>query len=88
MAGIYKLTGTVKHYDWGGNSFIPSLLTIQNEKKKPFAEYWMGIHPLGMSLIDTGGSTPDKLSLIAPDLPYLLKSAGCKRYVIHPGASF
>jgi len=87
MAGIYQLTGTVKHYDWGGNSFIPSLLKIVNEKKKPFAEYWMGIHSLGMSMIDTGGSTPDQLSLIAPDLPYLLKILDVKDMLsiqVHP----
>lgn len=87
MAGIYKLTGTVKHYDWGGFSFIPSLLQIVNEKKEPFAEYWMGIHPLGMSMIETGGSAPDKLSLIAPDLPFLLKVLDVKEMLsiqVHP----
>lgn len=87
MAGIYQLIGTVKHYDWGGNSFIPSLLKIVNEKKKPFAEYWMGIHSLGMSMIDTGGSTPDQLSLIAPNLPYLLKILDVKDMLsiqVHP----
>lgn len=73
MAGIYKLTGTVKHYDWGGFSFIPSLLKIVNEKKTPYAEYWMGTHPLGQSVVDTGGSTPTELSSIANSLPYLLK---------------
>ena len=31
MAGIYKLTGVVKHYDWGGNTFIPALLKKINE---------------------------------------------------------
>ena len=45
MAGIYRLKGTVKHYDWGGNSFIPALLQADNKDKQPFAEYWMGVHP-------------------------------------------
>ena len=45
MDVIGQLTGTVKHYDWGGTSFIPSLLNIPNEENKPFAEYWMGVHP-------------------------------------------
>ncbi len=45
MDVIGQLTGTVKHYDWGGTSFIPSLLNITNEENKPFAEYWMGVHP-------------------------------------------
>ncbi len=45
MPGIYLLKGTVKHYDWGGNSFIPALLQMDNNDKKPFAEYWLGVHP-------------------------------------------
>ncbi|MFZ1328689.1 MAG: type I phosphomannose isomerase catalytic subunit, partial [Chitinophagaceae bacterium] len=53
MPGIYSLKGTVKHYDWGGVSFIPSLLKIDNREKKPFAEYWMGTHPFGDSLVNT-----------------------------------
>lgn len=45
MPGIYRLKGTVKHYDWGGTSFIPALLQAENKDKQPFAEYWMGVHP-------------------------------------------
>ena len=44
MAGIYRLRGTVKHYEWGGYSFIPSLLQIENKEDLPFAEYWLGAH--------------------------------------------
>lgn len=78
MPGIYKLTGIVKHYDWGGFSFIPSLLKIKNKEKKPFAEYWLGTHPLGNSLVDTGGSFPTELSVIAGSLPYLFKAQEVK----------
>ncbi|MEO5945888.1 MAG: mannose-6-phosphate isomerase, class I [Chitinophagaceae bacterium] len=87
MAGIYKLTGTVKHYDWGGISFIPSLLKKVNEKKIPYAEYWMGTHSLGQSLIDTGGSIPTELNAIANSLPYLLKVLDVKDMLsiqVHP----
>jgi mannose-6-phosphate isomerase len=45
MQGAAQLTGTVKHYDWGGATFIPSLLDIPNKEDKPFAEYWLGVHP-------------------------------------------
>jgi mannose-6-phosphate isomerase len=45
MPGIFRLKGTVKHYDWGGTSFIPALLRADNTDKQPFAEYWMGVHP-------------------------------------------
>lgn len=78
MAGIYRLTGTVKHYVWGGTSFIPSLLQVENKENKPYAEYWMGTHPLGDSLVDTGGSTPTPLSAIANSLPYLFKAQDVK----------
>jgi mannose-6-phosphate isomerase len=45
MYGTGQLTGTVKHYDWGGTSFIPDLLALPNAGGRPFAEYWMGVHP-------------------------------------------
>src|SRR5450432_716283 len=41
---VFKLIGKAQHYAWGGSSFIPQLLNITNEEKKPFAEYWMGAH--------------------------------------------
>jgi mannose-6-phosphate isomerase len=39
---ILKVQGVFKHYDWGGKTFLPSLLHRSNEEKKPFAEYWLG----------------------------------------------
>ncbi len=39
------LTGTIRHYDWGGVDFIPELLAINNDEKRPHAEYWLGVHP-------------------------------------------
>jgi len=44
MPGICRLIGTVKHYDWGGTSFIPDLLNKENSTRRPFAEYWLGAH--------------------------------------------
>ena len=52
MAGIANIKGTVKHYDWGGTSFIPSLLQVENPGKQPFAEYWLGIHPLAHCVVE------------------------------------
>lgn len=45
MNGLAKLTGTIKHYDWGGRQFIPGLLHLKEVPDKPFAEYWLGVHP-------------------------------------------
>jgi len=87
MPGIYSLKGTVKHYDWGGVSFIPSLLKIDNREKKPFAEYWMGTHPFGDSLVNTGGNELTPLSHIANAFPFLLKILDVKDMLsiqVHP----
>jgi mannose-6-phosphate isomerase len=48
---IFVLKGKVMHYPWGGYDFIPSWLGITNEEHKPFAEYWMGVHPLAASTV-------------------------------------
>jgi mannose-6-phosphate isomerase len=87
MPGIYHLKGAVKHYDWGGTSFIPSLLKIENKERKPFAEYWMGTHHLGDSLVDTGGKELTPLTVITHSLPYLLKVLDVKSMLsiqVHP----
>lgn len=39
---IIKVHGVFKHYDWGGKTFLPSLLNRSNEEGKPYAEYWLG----------------------------------------------
>ena len=41
---IFRLKGVVQHYNWGGHSFLPELLQMDNPSLQPFAEYWMGAH--------------------------------------------
>lgn len=87
MPGIYRLNGVLKYYDWGGTEFIPALLDISNPEKRPFAEYWMGIHPLGTATADTGGTTPTPLTMLAGQLPFLLKVLDVKQMLsiqVHP----
>ena len=90
MELIALLTGVIKHYDWGGYSFIPGLLNVSNEKKIPFAEYWMGVHPLAeCELVMSDGSVrllKDYFGTSSPSamgeyvsrrfgtMPYLLKT--------------
>ena len=50
---IFKLKGKVMHYVWGGHQFIPHWMGIENAEQKPFAEYWMGAHPLAPSVLVT-----------------------------------
>lgn len=83
---IVKITSQVKEYDWGNQTFIPSLLGEEPDGK-PKAELWMGTHPSGESYIaDTGESLSnfllkdpqywygqEHLDWFGPDLPLLLK---------------
>lgn len=89
MDVIAQLKGTVKHYDWGGYSFIPSLLSVGNNENKPFAEYWLGVHPqANCKVVLTDGSERLLREYISSDstaalgeyvkkrfgnMPYLLK---------------
>ncbi len=71
---ITKIKGTIKHYAWGGLGYLPNLLG-ENPDGTPWAEYWLGTHPLGESQqIPSGKSV---IQLLAEDnieeLPYLLK---------------
>jgi mannose-6-phosphate isomerase len=86
MHGIYPLKGVVKHYDWGGFSFIPSLLQQQNPDQQPFAEYWMGTHALGMGLVKTAEGEKELISLTGM-LSFLFKVLDVKDMLsiqVHP----
>jgi mannose-6-phosphate isomerase len=53
MNTAYKLQGIHRHYEWGGNTFIPQLMHVDNAIGKPFAEYWMGAHPSAPAMVET-----------------------------------
>lgn len=48
---MYKLTGKIQHYSWGGTAYIPALLGIENTAQQPYAEYWMGSHSSNPSIV-------------------------------------
>lgn len=48
---IFKLKGIVQHYAWGGEAFIPDLISQPNQKEQPCAEYWMGAHSSAPSML-------------------------------------
>ena len=88
--GIFYLKGSVKHYDWGGFSFIPTLLAQSNDDNIPYAEYWIGTHPLGKSIIDIPGKPPMLLSEALGPLSYLLKILDVRNMLsiqVHPSKS-
>ena len=90
MAGIYSLKGSVKHYDWGGYSFIAALLQVDNPEKIPLAEYWLGIHPLDNTLLEGTEHGIDGIALLRkyldhyPDLlgKYVVKRFGRLPYLL------
>ncbi len=87
--GILPLEGAVQHYAWGGYEFIPSLLGRHNPERVPFAELWIGAHPLAPAQAIVGGNKipldrlmeaaptevlgPRDSSRFAGRLPFLLK---------------
>ena len=44
MNKFYRIEGQVQNYDWGGESFIPNLISEKIEENTPYAEYWLGAH--------------------------------------------
>jgi mannose-6-phosphate isomerase len=86
---LFKLQGCVQHYDWGGFDFIPKLLGAPHPAPRPCAEFWLGVHASGPSLIMSAeGSVPlpefikqspegilgcDVAARFGNHLPYLLK---------------
>ena len=55
MKKVYPLTGVVQNYAWGGKTFIPKLLKLQNEDNQPFAEVWLGAHQRGPAQLGVDG---------------------------------
>ncbi len=55
----------VQHYAWGDTEYIPSLLGVENEAQKPYAELWIGAHTDLPSHAVIGDSTFALDSLIA-----------------------
>ena len=88
MRKIYPIKGAVQNYAWGGTTFIPQLMNVQNADNQPFAEIWLGAHHRGPAQVqDNGHSTtlnewlvnhPDALGnrvvkKFGNTLPYLFK---------------
>jgi len=85
---IYRLTGQVQHYAWGGKNYIASLIGLNSAKDQPCAEWWLGAHPSvpseienvtgKQSLIEFLSQNPTALGQASrqqfgDELPYLLK---------------
>ena len=86
---MLRITGSRQSYAWGTKDAIPAILDTPADEL-PFAEYWLGTHPLGDAKVDGQGALSSAL-MAQPELlgeatveafggklPYLMKllSAG------------
>ncbi|MCX8019390.1 MAG: mannose-6-phosphate isomerase, class I [Chitinophagaceae bacterium] len=86
MQGIFPLIGKIMHYEWGGFSFIPSLLNLTADSKTPYAEYWLGTHPSAPSLVQIPQQQRE-LTAFVSQLPFLLKAIDVREMLsiqVHP----
>jgi mannose-6-phosphate isomerase len=86
------LTGGVQNYAWGQRNaaaIIPRLLGVAPEPDRPYAELWLGAHPVLPATATVGGVTLNLIDLIGaapafllgvsavrafgPQLPFLMK---------------
>ena len=83
---IYRLDPGVQHYAWGDPEFIPRLLGIGNEERRPFAELWLGTHPdLPTWAVRDGEHV--LLETLTGKLPYLMKVLAAREPLslqVHP----
>ncbi|MCQ9120380.1 mannose-6-phosphate isomerase, class I [Rodentibacter pneumotropicus] len=85
---IYKLTGVLQHYIWGGEHYIPQLLNLSAEENQHYAEWWLGAHTSAPAIIEVDDKSvalteflqqnPTALGdrsreIFGEELPYLLK---------------
>jgi phosphomannomutase len=79
----FPLKATAQNYDWGGFRVIPSLLGVDNEARKPFAELWMGAHPKSPSIAelpsDAGNAVPVPLDRLISRVPGTVLGADAVR---------
>src|SRR5277367_3392274 len=79
-AGVGTLQGVVQHYDWGGHTFIPDLLGIENATRRPFAELWIGAHAKAPSMVELAAGQEPLDQLIAEDPDAVLGPAAKARF--------
>jgi mannose-6-phosphate isomerase len=63
------LTSPVRHYPWGSRTVLPGMLGEATPTTDPWAEIWIGAHPMDPSRLPDGRSLAD----LEPGLPFLVK---------------
>jgi len=90
MIKIHKLQNQIKHYEWGSMRILPEFLGLvkngDNDLKEPYAEMWLGTHPLAPSRVRVNGNDIS-LKEISGELPFLLKLIAVEKPLsiqVHP----
>jgi mannose-6-phosphate isomerase len=63
---VLKIQGVIQHYAWGGTTFIPNLLGVENPTDEPHAELWMGSHPRGTARLEDNSQNLAEYIATAP----------------------
>jgi mannose-6-phosphate isomerase len=72
MAQMLDVIGIVQRYPWGDVEAIPRLLGREPDGS-PQAEWWLGTHPSGPSMVSTAARVDRPLVDVGGPLPYLVK---------------
>lgn len=84
---MHRLSNASRDYDWGSTLNIPRFLG-ERPDGRPFAEVWMGTHPLSPSTLEVDGDLVP-LTDHAGELPFMMKILAADRPLslqVHPTA--
>ena len=76
---IYRLTGQVQHYAWGGKNYIASLIGLNSAKDQPCAEWWLGAHPSAPSEIENASNKQSLIEFLSQN-PTALGQTSCQQF--------
>jgi len=79
-AAIHRLENPVQHYAWGSRTAIPELLGRPSPAGEPWAELWMGAHPVATSRVVARDGSEPLDAFIARDPEAVLGRAVAQRF--------
>jgi len=77
---FYPMTNVIQNYAWGSSSSFTQLFGTANTAGEPQAEIWMGTHPNGCSMVNTGTEQTKLSNLISQNLNLFLSDKIARRF--------
>ncbi|MFM2589514.1 mannose-6-phosphate isomerase, class I [Vibrio sp. TBV020] len=77
---FYPMTNVIQNYAWGSSSSFTQLFGTANTAGEPQAEIWMGAHPNGCSMVNTGTEQTKLSNLISQNLSLFLSDKIARRF--------